>query len=279
MDIGLSHLITVNGEHVRAYWDTFNPNLSLGVNHEILVFADDIDLDSVFTALPTCLIKQSYEGKFSLVEKNDTVERYLAKYNISLLTKSTDTAVKTFLFTSSGVPWAICRLETAVAIKKDIKTTFFFESAILINNKNNITNELWDVNIDKFNIKYAARVSDIVLTDPTTFIVMSMDPTLNETSSDEQVRKSIIEKGVKMDIPYIFEDGKIGIKVVAKTDNDVVGVKAIFIRILWNMGILIYMDSVKWATYQLPNLTLAKGHQLKLVFGITFKELKNDTTI
>lgn len=45
---------------------------------------------------------------------------------------------------------------------------------------------------------------------------------------------------------FISVGNKIGIQVEAKTNDDVVGIKAIFIRILWNMGILIFINHVEW---------------------------------
>jgi hypothetical protein len=45
------------------------------------------------------------------------------------------------------------------------------------------------------------------------------------------------------------------------------------------MGILIFINHVEWNGNKLENLTLVKGHKLKLLFGIDFKEIKNASTI
>ena len=42
MDIGLSHVVTVDGKIIPAYWDAFNPNLAAGVNQEILLFENTL---------------------------------------------------------------------------------------------------------------------------------------------------------------------------------------------------------------------------------------------
>ena len=279
MDIGLSHLITVQGEAIKAYWDTFNPNLSLGTNHEILVFEGDVNLDQVFDEIPSCLTKQNYSGQFQLVDKTETMERFEANYSISLLPKNAGINVKTFLFTSNGTPWAICSLEKAVAIKKGVNTVFNFTSTINVNNKLNIAKNPWAIDVGKFNIKYAGKVTAVEVARNSDFVFLSASKTLNNDSSDDDIRRAIVDNSVAVETPYIFEDGRVGIKLVAKSNTDVVGIKAIFIRVLWNMGILIYIDSISWAGNTLPNLTLVKGHQLKLTFGINFKELKNETTI
>lgn len=279
MDIGLSHLITVNGEAIKAYWDTFNPNLSLGSEHEILVFAGDIELDNLFGDLSNCLTKQTYLGEFTLAEKTDTLEKFTASYNISLLPRNTGVNVKTFVFTSAGIPWAICKLDKAVAIKKDVKTTFFFASTLSVNNKVDIAKKPWTIEVDKFTIKYAAKVVSMPKDDSAQFVKLSTKGALNENSTDEDIRQALIKEGFYRDTLFIFDKGKIGIQLNAQSNTDISSVKAIFIRVLWNMGIMIYIDSVKWGGNELPNLTLVKGHQLKLVFAINFKELKNEHTI
>lgn len=279
MDIGLSHLITVDGELVKAYWDTFDPNLSLGSAHEILVFSEDIPLTELFDRLPEAITKQRYNGTFEKASREDTIEGFTAKYNISFLTEHSGINVKQFIFTSNGIPWAMCSLETPVAIKKNIKTTFFFESTLTVNNKGGIATNLWNIDVGKFNINYAARIANIDKRDGDKFVIISDDPVLETKPTDEVIRKTIEEKGVFVDTPYVFEDGQIGIKLISKTGKDVVGVKAIFIRVIWNIGILIFIDTVRWGNTHLPNLTLVKGHQLKLTFVINFKEIKNDSTI
>ena len=86
------------------------------------------------------------------------------------------------------------------------------------------------------------------------------------------------DKQFKLDAVRYYEEHK-ELKGKAKTNEDVVGVKAIFIRILWNMGILIFINHVEWDGNKLENLTLVKGHKLKLLFGIDFKEIKNASTM
>lgn len=277
MDIGLSHIITVNGDMIKAFWDTFNPNLALGTKHEILIFDEDLELDTLFDKLEDCLVREEFVGNFILNEKNETIERYVANYQIELNTEETGVVAKNFVFVSDGKPWAICRLEEAVPIKPNIDTVFAFESTVIVNNKDNISTNPWNINVTKFNIKYAARVTAGNV--GSKFVITSTDKALYGTPSDQEIMNSIVNKGKEVHPNFVFGEGKIGIKLVATSKFDVVGVKAIFIRILWNIGILVYIDSVEWSGNKLENLTLVRGHQLQLMFGINFKEVKNEYTI
>lgn len=276
MDIGIGHVITANGAVIKAMWDTFNPNLALGNVHEIAIFEDDIELRDIFTRLDECLVREEFVGAFHLSSRKDTIETYKANYQVELATDSPNVKVKNFVFLSDGRPWAICRLEDYVNIKPSINTIFAFESFIAVNNKLDIAANPWSESIDKFSIQYAAMVSAI---DKTKGLVLASKSTeLITNPSNENIIKAINKNSVEVFPELISIDNKIGIQIEAKTNEDVVGVKAIFIRILWNMGILIFVKSVEWDGHELQNLTLAKGHKLKLMFGINFKEIKNAST-
>ena len=277
MDIGLGHIITVNGDMIKAYWDTFNPNLALGRKHEILIFDEDLALDGLFDKLEHCIVREEFIGNFILDSKDETIERYVAKYQIELNTEETGVVARNFVFVSDGRPWAICKLAEAVPIKPNIDTVFAFESTVIVNNKDNISKDPWNINVTKFNIKYAARVTAGNV--GTKFVIASTDKTIYGTPTDQEIMNSIVNKGKEIFPSLVFDAGKIGIKLVASSKFDVVGVKAIFIRILWNIGILVYIDSVEWNGNKLENLTLVRGHQLQLMFGINFKEVKNEYTI
>ena len=274
MDIGLSHVITVNGELVHAYWDTFNPNLAMGKLHEIAIFEEDLALTDVFAKLDDCLVREEYEGEFNLSEKTETVERYIARYQIELNTDETGINIRNFVFISDGKPWAICRLDKAIPVKPNIDTIFAFESNLLVNNKDNLSTTPWEINVSKFNIRHAARISTADVGDK--FVLVSTDKNIYDQPTDIAIAKSIETTGKEIFPNFVLADGKIGIKLTAKSKSDIVGVKAIFIRILWNIGILVYIDSVEWNGNKLNNLTLVRGHQLQLLFGITFREVNNE---
>lgn len=275
MDIGLSHLITVNGDIVNAYWDTFNPNLAMGKNHEIYIFDEDIALTDIVDRLDDCLVKEKYIGEFNLTEKNETVEKYTAKYQVELNTDETGVVVKNFVFVSDGKPWAICKLDNAVPIKPSINTIFAFESNLIVNNKDNIAVNPWNISVGKFSIKYAARINTANVGEK--FVLSTTDKNIYNHPTDKAIADSIETTGKEIFPSFVIGGGKIGIKIVAKSKTDVVGVKAIFIRILWNIGILVYIDSVEWNGSQLNNLTLVRGHQLQLMFDINFKEVSDDS--
>lgn len=277
MDIGIGHVITANGEVIKAYWDTFNPNLALGVVHEIAIFESDIELKDIFTKLDDCLVKEEFIGRFNLSSRRDTIETYTAKYEVELATDAPNVKVKNFVFLSDGRPWAICRLEEYINIKPSINTIFAFESSIMVNNKLDIAAKPWVEKVDKFSISYAAMVGAI---DKEDGLVLATDHSgLYKDSSNENILKAINKNSHEVFPELINIGNKIGVQIEAKTATDVVGVKAIFIRILWNMGILIFINHVEWGGNKLENLTLVKGHKLKLMFAIDFKEIKNASTV
>ena len=277
MDIGIGHVITANGVVINALWDTFNPNLALGEKHEIVIFEEDIELKDIFTKLDDCLVKEQFVGKFSLSSRRDTIETYTANYQIELATDAANVRVKNFVFLSDGRPWAICRLADFIDVKPSITTVFAFESSIVVNNKLDIASNPWTEKVDKFSIQYAAMVSAVDLDDG--LVLASKSKDLYKAVTDEKIIKAINNQSVEVFPDFISVGNKIGIQVEAKTNDDVVGIKAIFIRILWNMGILIFINHVEWDGNKLENLTLVKGHKLKLLFGIDFKEIKNASTI
>lgn len=277
MDIGIGHVITANGAVIKAFWDTFNPNLALGAVHEIAIFEEDIELKDIFSKLDDCLVKEEFIGKFYLTSKRDTVETYKANYQIELATDEPNIRVKNFVFLSDGRPWAICRLEDYVEIKPSITTVFAFESSIIVNNNPNIASQPWTEKVDKFSIQYAAMVSAIDKIEG--LVLASTSDDLYKDVTNEKIIKAINLKSNAIFPEFISVDNKIGIQIEAKNNMDMVGVKAIFIRILWNMGILIFVNHVEWDGNRLENLTLVKGHKLKLMFGIDFKEIKNVSTI
>lgn len=277
MDIGIGHLIKVNGELVNAYWDTFNPNLALGDIHEIAIFDHDIELKDIFSQLDECLVREEFVSSFQLASRRDSIETYLAKYQVSLRTSEPGVKVKNFVFLSDGRPWAICRIAEHVELKPYLDTIFAFESSIIVNNKLDIAANPWSVEVDKFKIQYGAMVSAIDNEDGIVLASRSLD--LEEVPSNDMIVKTINKDSEEIFPEFVFENGKIGITLEPTTDNDLKDIKVIFIRILWNMGILIFVKSVEWEGNKLQNLTLVKGHKLQLMFGIRFKEIKNANTI
>ena len=147
----------------------------------------------------------------------------------------------------------------------------------MVNNKLDIASNPWTEKVDKFSIQYAAMVSAVDLDDG--LVLASKSKDLYKAVTNEKIIKAINNQSVEVFPDFISVGNKIGIQVEAKTNDDVVGIKAIFIRILWNMGILIFINHVEWDGNKLENLTLVKGHKLKLLFGIDFKEIKNASTI
>lgn len=277
MDIGIGHVITANGAVIKAFWDTFNPNLALGKVHEIAIFQDDMELKDIFPKLDECLVRTEFVGKFHLSSRRDTIETYTANYQVELATDEANIRVKNFVFLSDGRPWAICRLQEYVDIKPSIPTVFAFESSIYVNNNLDIASSPWTEKVDKFSIQYAAMISAIDKDEG--LVLSSTSKDLYSKVTNEKILKAINKSSEEVFPDIISVDNKIGIQIEAKSHDDVVGVKAIFIRILWNMGILIFVNHVEWDGNRLENLTLVKGHKLKLMFGIDFKEIKNVSTV
>ena len=277
MDIGIGHVIAANGVVINAFWDTFNPNLALGEKHEIAIFEEDIELKDIFAKVDDCLVKEEFVGQFNLSSRRDTIETYTANYQVELATDEANVRVKNFVFLSDGRPWAICRLADFVDIKPSITTIFAFESSVVVNNKLDIATNPWTEKVDKFSIQYAAMVSAVER--PRGLDLASKSKDLYKDVTNAKIVNAINKDAIEVFPEFISVGNKIGIQVEAKTNDDVVGVKAIFIRILWNMGILIFINHVEWDGNKLENLTLVKGHKLKLLFGIDFKEIKNASTI
>ena len=277
MDIGIGHVITANGVVINAFWDTFNPNLALGEKHEIAIFEEDIELKDIFNKVDDCLVREEFVGQFSLSSRRDTIETYTANYQVELATDEVNVRVKNFVFLSDGRPWAICRLADFVDIKPSITTIFAFKSSVIVNNKLDIATNPWTEKVDKFSIQYAAMVSAVER--PHGLVLASKSKDLYNDVTDAKIVNAINKDAIEVFPEFISVGNKIGIQVEAKTNDDVMGIKAIFIRILWNMGILIFINHVEWDGNKLENLTLVKGHKLKLLFGIDFKEIKNASTI
>lgn len=269
MDIGLSHVITVDGQIFKAEWDVFNPNLAVGNVHEIKIFEEILPLEGLYDRLDECIASENYLGRFYLAEKDQQLYTFKANYNIGIEALDDDIQVWSFVFVSDGRPWALCTLEKAVPIRAGRTALFEFASSVVVNNSENLAKNLWDISVGKFKIKYSAMVYPVeeftrnVLA--TKSSALYLDPT-------DDVIATTLQNGEELHPQYILLPGKIGIKLVAKTKSDVVGVKAIFIRILWNLGIMVYIDSVEYESVKLNNLTLARGHQLQLLFGLNFKE-------
>lgn len=270
MDIGLSHVITVNGEIYNAYWDLFNPNQAIGNVHSIMIFEEDIPLDSLFQRLDEAIATETIQGSFYLKDKTQSMYKFDANYSVFIEALDEDIDVKQFVFVSDGVPWTLCKLDKPVTVRANTEAVFTFTSTVLVNNNDNIATNLWNINVDKFNIKYAAMVHPVE--EFSRNVLASSSKALMDDPSDNVIAVAL-KNGVELKPDYILEPGKIGIHIKAKTRNDVVGVKAIFIRILWNLGIMIYIDSVTYGGVKIDSLTLARGHELTLVFGLNFKEV------
>lgn len=271
MDIGLSHVITVDGDVFNAHWDVFNPNLAVGNIHEIKVFEEALTLEQVYNSLDDYIASSNYHGRFYLAERNQDIYTFKANYAINIQAMEEDVRVRTFLFISDGRPWAICILEKDVLINSMQTSIFEFVSSVVVNNSSNISENLWDITVDKFNIKYAAMIYPVDEFERN--VVATASPTLMNKPTDDDIA-NLLMSGFELQPKYILEPSKIGIEITAKTRDEVVGVKAIFIRILWNLGIMVFIDSVNFGGMTLNNLTLARGHKLRLVFGLNFKEIK-----
>lgn len=272
MDIGLSHVITVDGEVFNAYWDVFNPNLAVGNVHEIKIFEEVIPLESLYQRLDECIATENFLGRFYLAEKNQQLYTYKADFNIGVESVDQDIRVWSFVFVSDGRPWALCNLEKAVNIRAGREALFEFQSSVVVNNNSNIAENLWNINVGKFAIKYSAMIHPVE--EFTKNVLASKSRALYTPQTDEMIA-TVLQNGFELFPEYILEPGKIGIRLRAKTKTEVAGVKAIFIRILWNLGIMVFIDSVEYEGRKLDNLTLARGHQLQLLFGLNFKEVSS----
>ncbi len=272
MDIGLSHVITVDGEVFNAYWDVFNPNLALGNVHEIKIFEEVLPLETLYQRLDDCIATENFLGRFYLANKNQQMYTYKADFNIGVEALDEDIKVWSFVFVSDGRPWALCNLEKAVTIRAGREALFEFQSSVTVNNNSQLITNLWDINVGKFNIKYSAMIHPV---EEFTKNVLASKSRALYNQPDDQTIATVLQNGFELKPEYILQPGKIGIKLRAKTKTDVAGVKAIFIRILWNLGIMVFIDSVEYEGIKLDNLTLARGHQLQLLFGLNFKEINS----
>lgn len=270
MDIGLHHIITVDGKVFGAYWDVFNPNLALGNVHQIMIFEELIPLDQLFSRLNESISTETFNGRFYLAEKKQQLYKFDANYDVPVKALDEDVRVRQFVFVSDGRPWAVCQLEEDVLVGANRTSRFAFTSSVIVNNQQNIATNLWNINVGKFNIKYSAMLYPVEEYESVT--LATKDSSLGPTSADRDIAESLAQ-GYALNPEYIISGNKIGIRLVATNNTDVAGIKGIFIRILWNIGIMVYIDSVTFGDTTIPSLTLVKGHELKLLFGLNFKEV------
>lgn len=270
MDIGLSHAITVDGEVIKATWTTFNANHAMGAKQEILIFENDVDLVDLYAKLDDNIARIEFNGNFNLIKAERTLHTFQANYSVEVGADEIGFNVKCFVFVSDGNPWAMCSLEHAIIVAADRDVVFDFTSMVVVNTNGALSASSLNLGNDKVKLAYNHSIG--VVNKVTDMVVASNDPTLYSAPTDEVILTSL-EHGRAID-PVVNRDGEV-VEVFFNTrsNHQFNGLKAIFVRILWNLGIIIYVQSFSCLKVDYVNLTLKKGQQFKLKFALNFKEL------
>lgn len=270
MDIGLKHIITADGDLIPANWNTFNPNLAVGGTQEIRIYDFDISIDKIYSELNNNFISQDFTGHFYLGTSNQSFQQFIAEYSVTVNAQD-NLQVKTFIFLSDGDPWAICSLGSPIQINANHSVIFDFTSTVAVYNNTSLTSNIWTSDLGEFKLNYSAMVYPV--DEYIKKMIISSSPALNQANLADADISSILAAGTEFIPDYVNENGKIGVNIVAKSKNDIKGVKAIFIRLLWNLGIMIYIDSMNTQGVITSGLSMNRGHKLKLVFGVDFQDI------
>lgn len=277
MNIGLSNLITVDGIEIKAFWNTFAPSLAVGRTHELCFYSIDVDITRLMDYEADIVGRSEFVGKFSLAETQENVETYSSEYGVKLTCEDGIEQIKSIVFFSDGVAWAICNLEKPVQIKQGVITEFNFVSYMIINNKINLAKDPWYGKIRKFDVRYGVKLTATDLHQG--ILYTSNGVGLNSNSEDKDIVRAI-NLSHEHHLPIMnVKDGNIVINIKAVDNKEYNNIKVFFIRILWNMGILVYIDSVIFDGVKLDSLTLVKGQQINFQFGFKFTEIRNQSTL
>lgn len=271
MNVGLSNLITVDGKNIKVFWNTFDPNKIAGKNLTLAFYSERVRLESLDDYTP--VIKDvGFNGRFHLAKTDENVETYVSTCKV-VVNPPFDSRIKTVIFYSDGIPWSMCEFEEFVHINARVETIFSFETNLIINNMVGIATNPWSGNIGKFLAKYAVKIT---ATDKRDGVLWVLKNTFKDNKpTDEQIVQAINKEGIGMLPSNFYVDDKFHIHITSTKENNFSGVKAIFIRILWNIGILIYVDEVSFDGTTLDNLTIVSGQEVRFSFGLKFTEIKN----
>lgn len=274
MNIGISNIVTANGSLIELNWNTFNPDHASGKVHEILAFNREVKLSEVFTVAEECVVRSEYACNFELFNSNEKVEQYKAIYSITLNADQSSERIRSFLFLSDGEPWALCTMNEDVFVQPNIPTKFRFESSIFVYNAQSLVKAV----TKSKPINYAVKVG--VMPYQETDIVSTIDGRITGKSTDLEILDILESTAQPFNAQLISQDGKVGFEIEPASRLEVKGIKALFIRILWNMGVLIYFkDTNIKDTGVKEGLTIDRGQYLKLLFSLNLKEVKDNAEI
>ena len=271
MNIGMSQLLTIDGIAVPTKWTTIDANIAKGKEHSVLIFSDNIDITKLTASLDDAIAEQPFTAMFAFKSKEQNLTTYTAQFEVAV--KSLDPfEVRAFVLICDGKPWAICNLESEVKVKENVKTYFDFEFDLTLLENIGFITAPWTINAgvdSKIVFGATTGILDTIEHD----VVVSKSKNINEKSTKDDIINCLNQgTGYKPNHYTVGEYVKLRLR--SKNNNDVVGFKALFIRILWNLGIVVYISSSKIGEETFDNLTLREGKQMEFSYKVSFEELK-----
>ena len=274
MDVGLSHALTIDGASIGANWVTFNPKLITGKEHKIMFFDKVLKLEEVFKVIKTPILTTSkFDGEFISSGYSGDVEIFKSNYQVKVKPNA-PVEIRTFVYLSDGVPWAMCTLDKTTTIKQNVDTVFLFSSTLKVMNNKELTKNTIISKDDNYEIKYSASIAAL----KNRISRLTTSQAIGVTSTNKEIT-DVLENGDPIannlkNITANVDDGLLSISMKSTAINTLDNIKAVYINLFWNVGIVLYFE--KSSNYQSKNhngLSVCFGDEVNLGFEINFKEV------
>lgn len=279
MDVGMSHKVKFSGEVIPARWVTLNPNAIFGRKTE-LHLVTDIPVD-ISTVLDDVLLTEDYIGRFERVDRIGVIDQFRNIISIPITTDDTIIEFRGIVLSTDGVVWAYADLADYQTIRPNLTTTLEFESLIHINNIENISQAPWSTRVGEFDINFGLRFDIIplpIFDNLKPGYVYTINHDGNTETTDKELLVDVLKNGRVITPDVSFKDGLFTLTIAPK-DGDVMAMNIIFVRLLWNLGFLLYIRDVRHDTDKWDGLILHHQHEISFSVNFNFREINNGTHI
>lgn len=278
MDVGMSHQIKFRGEVTPARWVTLNPNAIFGRKTE-LHLVTDIPAD-ISTVMDDVLLTEEYVGRFEKVQRIGVIDQYTNFISIPLTSDGTTIEFRGIVLSTDGVVWAYADMVDYQVIDPMMVAVLEFESTLHINNISNISSAPWTTQVGDFSIDFGFRFEAIPLKayDYGRPGYVYTLPHSGDVEPDEKLLLDVLHKGDIITPDVSFKDGLFTLTIAPK-DGNVLAMNIIYVRLLWNLGFLLYVKNVRHSTDEWDGLVLNSNHELSFSVNFNFREINNGTHI